>query len=156
MNNQNKRTISIVFVLSTSLFLCICNSSTVNANHETNADKKASDEKVLHGIWEHRKFSINGTEEKAERGNYLILRKDGTFKIVKRGRKSEGKWSVKPNHQLLFDSTENGHKKGFQATWTIKKETLTLKIIPSKYAVVLIELIKSDLKTEPIKPKPFE
>jgi len=56
---------------------------------------------TLAGIWAMQSVSVNGEPQGGNDGSYLVLRDDGTFRIIKRGQKPTGKWRVEEGSLVL-------------------------------------------------------
>lgn len=113
------------------------------------AEEENKEEHALTGIWEVQKITVDKKEDGGEAGAYWIFRADGTFKIVKRGRKPEGKWTLTPGNRLTL--TIEG-KAILDGARTVKKETL---VIQAKQGEDILEFtfVKRDLKEEPSEPR---
>ena len=115
----------------------------------TSAKDKEKKENVLVGYWEIQKITVDGKEDGGGAGAYWIFRENGTFKIVKRGRNSEGKWSVNPERRLLM---EIEGKSMLDGVWKREKDTLVIQAELGNSKVVF-SFVKRALKAEPKEPR---
>jgi hypothetical protein len=62
----------------------------------------------LHGIWIVENAEIDGQSEPVRKDDpsYIILRADKTFRIVKKGQKTSGIWSLESLDQLILKADE--------------------------------------------------
>jgi len=102
----------------------------------------------LSGYWAIQSVSINGNVDKGEKGSYLIFRKDGTFRIAKRGKKPEGTWDVSEENKLVLKHRE---KLFLEIDWCVKNTELTLSYMQGNARVVL-KYLKEVHETEPKAP----
>ena len=107
-----------------------------------------SNTNALIGYWEVQNITVGGVEDKGEAGAYWIFRKDGSFKIIKRGRKPDGKWATELENKLSLEI--HGQPK-LEGTWEIDKETLTFKADQGGN-ILIFTFIKRYLKEEPSEP----
>ncbi len=108
----------------------------------------AHDAGSLHGYWEVQKVLVDGNEDGGEVGAYWIFRDDGTFKIVKRGRKPEGSWSVSEDRLLL----EVSGIRMLDGVWRIEGERLVIEATQASKKLVFL-FMKRALASEPKEPR---
>ena len=66
---------------------------------------QASPESLVR-IWEVTELAVNGERDGGEEGGYWILREDGSFSIIKRGRKTDGNWEIDAEKSILHFSID--------------------------------------------------
>ncbi len=115
----------------------------LSAASAAEADKKHP--KELHGYWAVQKITIDGKEDGGNQGDYLVLRADGTYRNIKRGRKPEGPWEVNAENKLVMKVKDLVILK---ADWKIEGDKLTLTG-ESEGAKLVIEYKKTALEKDP-------
>lgn len=102
----------------------------------------------LPGIWIVENVMMDGKAEAvhADDPNYLVIRADKTFRLIKKGRKPEGTWKLDAEGQLAMDSTNDESKTAKIKRQSGDKLELT---IDDKGIVVLLRYGRSGLTEEP-------
>jgi len=102
----------------------------------------------LPGIWIVESVLVDGKAQaaRADDPNYLILRDDKTFRIVKRGLKPEGTWGLNAEGQLLLNATNDDPKTAKMKR--LSRDKLELTIVDGRVSVEL-NYGRSGLTTEP-------
>ena len=104
---------------------------------------------VLTGYWEVQGMTVNGKEDRGEAGAYWIFRQNGTFKIVKRGRKPEGKWTSTSNSRLTL---EVGGRNMLDGKFRTDNGNLFIEAKQGS-AILVFRFRKRVLAVEPTEPK---
>ena len=104
-----------------------------NSSSTKKSETKPKVSSSLVGYWEVQSVTANGKPDQNEKGGFLILRANGTFRMAKRGRKPAGKWEVKGEKLLL---TVTG-KPTMPTDWKLTGDELTLDATQGKNRVIL-------------------
>ncbi|NBC10159.1 MAG: hypothetical protein GVY24_00295 [Planctomycetes bacterium] len=101
----------------------------------------------LAGIWAMQAVNINGEAQGGNKGSYLVLRDDGTFRIIKRGQKPTGKWRLEEG-ELVLSGDEGEIMRG---EVELADDELTLTVVEGGDTVELIYK-RTELEEEPPAP----
>jgi len=107
------------------------------------AEDAPSAEKLA-GIWEVQAVSVNGEPQGGNDGSYLVLRDDGTFRIIKRGQKPTGKWRVEEGSLVL----EGDDGVSMRGEVELADDELTFTVVEGGETIELAYK-RTDLEEEP-------
>jgi hypothetical protein len=111
-------------------------------------DEKKNRPAELQAYWAVQSVTVDGKEDGGEKGSYLIIRADGTYRSVKKGRKPEGSWSVDADNKLVL---KVGERVIMRSDWQRDGDRLTLSF-EDRGAKVQIKYSKAVLDKEPKAP----